>query len=458
MTQENQTADLSMMLEARERRAMQQTQLLSEYGCTLVSFSMNIAGPVKNSPLIRRGFALGSARLRAGIREIGGKILFHTEISEVTGCEGLYVTDLPADSVKRLCVGIEEATPLGRLFDLDVLTPEGRKLERPTPRRCLICGRPAAECARSRSHTVEELQNAAKALLRDELDRTDPDAIARRAVQSLLYEISVTPKPGLVDRAGSGSHNDMDFYTFLASASGLYPYFRTCAEAGITSSGEAAPSVLAALREAGREAERGMYAATGGVNTHKGAIFSMGLACAAAGRLPAEERTRPSAILAEAAAMCAGISSRELAAKDTEAAKDAEAPSQATAGERIYASHGITGIRGEAEAGFPSVAEYGLPVLEEGLRRGMSNDRAGCGALLAILAHTPDTNMISRGGLAAYGRIREKLLTLLEKDAWPDTETLEELGREFEEESLSPGGSADLLSLSWFLHLMREEA
>ncbi len=449
MTQDMPAADLSMMLEARERRAMQQSRLLSEYGNTLVSFSMNIAGPVKNSPLIRRGFLLGSRRLRAGIRECGGRILFRSEISEVTGCEGLYVTDLPADRAKKLCVGIEEGTPLGRLFDMDVLTPEGRKLERPSPRRCLICGRPAAECARSRSHTVEELQKAAGTLLREELDRTDQDAIAQRAVQSLLYEICVTPKPGLVDRAGSGSHRDMDIYTFLASASGLYPYFRACAQAGVLSSGEEPSPVLAALRETGRDAERGMYAVTGGVNTHKGAIFSMGIACAAAGRLPAEDRGKPAAILREASAMCEGIS-RELGTAKS------DAPGTPTAGERIYAAYGIAGIRGEAEAGFPSVAGYGLPALQEGLRRGMSNDRAGCGALLAILAHTPDTNMISRGGLRAYRRISEELAALLEKDRWPEKETLEALGREFEKEGLSPGGSADLLSLCWFLHLMEQ--
>ena len=440
--------DLVHVLEARERRVLRQQALLKQYGLPLVSFSMNIAGPVKNSPLIRRGFRLGRRTLLEQLRLSGVRVVHEEESDADTGCEALMVTDAKAETVKRIASAIEDSAPLGRLYDMDVIGTDGGKLGRPEPRRCLLCGRPAQVCARSRAHPVEELQSATRSLLTEALDEEDARTAAGLATRALLYEVCVTPKPGLVDRANNGSHRDMDFYSFMSSASVLWPYFHTCVTLGRRTAGQPAPDTLAALRWHGLQAECDMRRATGGVNTHKGAVYSMGLLCGALGRLAREAWADPDAVLSEISAMARGSVEKELGGVTAELAR--------TAGQRLYALYGVSGVRGEAEKGFPSVLAWGLPALESGLNEGKTADEAGAAALLTLLAHTTDTNMLARGGMARYQAAIERVRAVLEEAEVPSRETAEALDRAFIAENLSPGGSADLLSLCWMLHFLRE--
>ena len=444
------TVTLEQMLEARERRAHRQRALLEQYALPLVSFSMNIAGPVKNSPLIRRGFSAGQQALTEHLA-LSGCAIVHAESSDaVTGCEGLYVVSMAPDALKKLTCAIEEHAPLGRLFDMDVIAPDGQKLARPAPRRCLICSRSAAECARSRTHTVEQLQTATRTILEDALNGQDAKTAAGLAIRALLYEVCVTPKPGLVDRANNGSHRDMDLYTFLSSAAALQPYFETCVRIGRQTAGQPAAQTMAALRYHGMQAECDMRRATGGVNTHKGAIYSMGLVCGALGRLDREQWSTPELILNEAAAMAAGTVEKELGGMNVDTAK--------TAGERFYAMYGVAGVRGEAEQGFPAVLRHGLPVLEEGLNRGKTIDEAGAAALLSMIANTADTNLIARGGIAGQQAAAAGLRALLKQNRFPDRAALETLDRTYIAGNLSPGGSADLLALCFLLRFLKEAA
>lgn len=440
--------ELSQMLEARDRRVQRQKGLLEQYKLPIVSFTMNIAGPVKSSPLIRRGFHLGRELLMGQLARIKAPVCFSEDVDEITGCEGLYVVDTAPDILKAITCDIEDRTPLGRLFDLDVLAPDGSKLERSTPRRCLICGKPAKECARSRAHTVQELQTVAHDILEDTLKTHDAETAASLAVRALLYEVCTTPKPGLVDRVNSGSHRDMDIFSFMNSSAVLWPYFAQCVRTGYDTAARPAPITFDSLRWPGKLAESAMLDATGGVNTHKGAIFSMGLACAALGRLDREHWGRPELVLAQIAAMTKGTVERELAGLTQE--------DTVTAGQRFYLSYGITGIRGQAEAGFPVVLEYGLPILENGLAQGKDIDEAGASAMLAILAHTTDTNMISRGGLETHQKKMAQLQRLLAETPYPGRTAISALDREYIWANLSPGGSADLLALSYLLHFLKE--
>ena len=444
------TVTLEQMLEARERRASRQRALLAQYALPLVSFSMNIAGPVKNSPLIRRGFRLGERALKEHLALSGGAILHEEATDAVTGCEGLYAVDMDPVALKKLTCAMEEHSPLGRLFDMDVITPEGRKLERGAPRRCLICDRNASECARSRAHTVEELQAATRTILTDALRDYDAKEAAGLSVRALMYEVAVTPKPGLVDRANNGSHADMDFYSFASSASALHPYFETCVHIGRQTAGQRPPKTLAALRFPGRQAECDMRRATGGVNTHKGAIYSMGLVCGALGRLDRAQWRQPALVMQEAAAMAAGAVENELGGVAPETAK--------TPGERFYALYGVAGVRGEAAQGFPAVLRHGLPVLEAGLAQGKTVDEAGSAALLSMIAHTEDTNLIARGGIGRQKRAAAELQALLRQEPYPARAAVEALDRAYIEENLSPGGSADLLALCFLLHFLKEAA
>lgn len=441
--------ELPQMLEARERRVLRQRELLAEHRLPMISFTMNIAGPVKNSPSIRRGFRLGRELLFGQLARIKAPVKYPEEIDADTGCEGYYLVDAAPDLLKAVTCDIEDHTDLGRLFDLDVLTPDGVKLDRMTPRRCLICGRPAKECARSRAHTVEELQRHTHDLLTAALDGQDAGTAASLAVRSLLYEVCTTPKPGLVDRANSGSHSDMDIFTFMDSAAALWPYFARCVRVGRSTAFKPGPETFAALRWPGKLAEGAMLTATGGVNTHKGAIFSLGLVCGALGRLERERWGDSDLVLDQVAAMTAGTVERELAEQDQN--------ETATAGQRFYLQYGVTGVRGQAEAGFPTVRDHGLPVLESGLAQGKSLDEAGSAAMLTLLAHTTDTNMISRGGVEAQREESARLRELLVEHPYPDEEILAALDREYIRRNLSPGGSADLLAMCYLLHFLKEE-
>ncbi|MGN0999612.1 MAG: triphosphoribosyl-dephospho-CoA synthase CitG [Faecousia sp.] len=442
---------LMQMLEAREKRAMRQQTLLRDYGKTMVCFTMNIAGPVKNSPQIRRGFILGKRLLENQFRVAGIHVLHFEEINENTGNEAFFVLEKNAMAVKTLTVEIEDHSSLGRLFDMDVLCPDGRKVDRQelglSGRKCLICGGPAQACARSRTHSVAQLQEKTWEILRRARDDADSADAARLATQALLYEAATTPKPGLVDRENRGSHRDMDFFTFQASAAALYPYFARCVRIGRET--EDAQQTFRRLRLPGKLAEGEMLRATNGVNTHKGAIFSLGILCGALGRLEREQWRDPNAVLSECAAMTKGLVSEDYVNLSPETAK--------TAGQKLYLQYGITGVRGQAEAGFPAVLDVGLPKLEAALAAGKSINDSGCAALLSMLANTVDTNMIHRGGYARAKKAAEEIDTLLKKEPFPSHETLEKLDAEFIRDNLSPGGTADLLAMVYLLHFLKEE-
>lgn len=439
------------MLEARERRVARQQALLNAYGKTMVCFTMNIAGPVKNSPLIRRGYGLGKRLLRQQLTAAGIPVVYFEEIREKTGNEAIFLLDAAPLAVKSVTVELEDHAPIGRLFDMDVLCPDGRKVDRQElgqpGRKCLICGGMAQACARSRTHSVAELQEKTREILEDAVQQEDCRTAARLASQALLYEVATTPKPGLVDRENSGSHRDMDVFTFQASAAALYPYFSQCVKIGRET--EDAQETFRRLRLPGKIAEGDMLRTTGGVNTHKGAIFSMGILCGALGRLERAQWGNPEAVLAECAAMTKDVVSRDYGNLTPETAK--------TAGQKLYLQYGITGVRGQAEAGFPAVRNVGLPKLEAALAAGKSINEAGCAALLAMLADTVDTNMIHRGGYDLAKKTAEKIAELLKNEPFPSKEMLEELNDEFVLKNLSPGGTADLLALAYLLHFLKEE-
>lgn len=447
------TVSLLEMLDARERRVHRQQALQTEYHTPLVCFTMNIAGPVKTSPLIRRGFARGRELLERQLLRCKIKPLHVDIVRENTGCEAFYALDADPLEIKRITTLIEDSSPLGRLFDMDVLRPDGKKVDREElhleGRRCLICGGPAKVCSSRRIHSVAELQEKTTTILTDTLNELDIHTAAQQAVRALLYEVTTTPKPGLVDRRNSGSHTDMDSFTFMSSAASLAAYFASCARVGRETSAKPAAETFHRLRPLGCEAEGEMLAATHGVNTHKGAIFSIGIVCAALGRLNRELWSDPARVLSETAAMTAGLTAQDFAGVTAEDA--------VTAGQKLYVEYGITGVRGQVEAGLPAVLGYGLPALEKGLAQGYDINRAGCGALLAILTHSTDTNIIARSSRQRQLALVEELNVLLTKTPYPDETVLAAMDDRFIAENLSPGGSADLLALTYLLHFFKSE-
>ena len=357
--------------------------------------------------------------------------------------------------MKKICASIETAPPLGRLFDLDVLSADGHKLERTEigapERSCLVCGAPGRGCASRRLHTVEELQAATQKILRNHFAPLDAEQIAGHAERSLLDEVFTTPKPGLVDCRNNGSHRDMNPDTFRASAKALRPYFASCVSLGQSTALQKREDTFAALRLAGLQAENAMYAATGGVNTHKGMIFSLGLLCGALGRLWSVDTPIPSLpqILQEAQLLAAPAVAQDFS-------RITEEGSCTTSGETLYHLHGITGIRGEAAAGFPSISKCALPAYRHARSAGLSQNDAGAVTLLHLIASVHDTNLYRRGGTEGYQFASESARALLAQASLPTIEQIQVLDDAFIARNLSPGGCADLLALTYFLFSLED--
>lgn len=261
-----------------------------------------------------------------------------------------------------------------------------------------------------------------------------PAEIALLARQALEEEVLLTPKPGLVDRRNTGAHTDMDADTFLRSAAALEPFFERLAQAGAETASLAADGILPLLRPVGLAGEEAMYRATGGINTHKGALFSMGLLCAAAGRLSASDRVVvPDALCKTAAELASGVS--------------AELSGSGTHGLDACRRYGGRGVRGEAEDGFPSVLELALPAYRTA-RKTRSHEEAALCALLALTAQVDDTTVLHRAGREGLCWLQEQAKSLLPV---PGKEALEALDDCCIARNISPGGCADLLAVMLFL-------
>lgn len=145
------------MMRCRERRAAIQQSYLDIYHKTVISFCMNIPGPIKTNPDIRKAFELGASEISDALSAEKLCVLSQYSFHDKTGDELLLCVDGDAASVKKLMYKIEEVHPLGRLYDIDVLAPNGTKLSRPAFRKCILCDCQAQECARSRKHSVDEM-------------------------------------------------------------------------------------------------------------------------------------------------------------------------------------------------------------------------------------------------------------------------------------------------------------
>ena len=436
---------LEEMLAAREIRVAKQKQLLKTYQQPLICFTMNIPGPIKVTPLVKCGFQLGCLRIQQALKKAGLPVLSLEKTWERTGLEAYYVVKSSALDVKKLMVAIESQDALGRLLDIDVLKPDGSKVSREElqlpGRLCLLCGKPAQECARSRTHTVADLTKHIKQVL----ENTLLDTVTTCAREALQAEADATPKPGLVDRDNPGAHKDMDHATFDKSIVAITPYFRQMAQVGLywKGSGE---DLFKAIRPLGSAAEKAMFQATAGINTHKGIIFSLGIMVAYALWYFQTKGT----FEADAILQLCGTQTKKLLAQDF---ADIDKAHPRTHGERLYVQYGFTGIRGEVMAGFPAVREVGLPAINKFLAQQQNREKVHIQTLLTLLEKVEDTNILIRTNreMLHYARSQAKRVLALGGAFTPEgLKAIWQLNTDFVEKNLSPGGTADLLICTIF--------
>ncbi len=426
---------LQEILLSREERVLRQDRMRKRFSSAILSFTLNIAGPIKTSPLILRAFREGRKILLSLFSP--KEILEMQSWEEKTGPLLILALSLPAEEIKKRCLPVEEEHPLGRLFDFDVLSPWGEKISRKVPRRCLICEEDAFFCSSRRHHSVEELQKKTNEILVSFFLKKDAAHLAELCHASLLFELHTTPKPGLVDENNNGSHADMDLPMFEKSAEALFPLWEASFRLGFETRGALPEEIFLSLRALGLEAEQKMLSKTKGVNTHKGALFSFCLFCAAAGSVYNGAALPSVSEICEAVKPIASVSLLDY--------------------EKSGGAPPLTGARGEAALGFPSAREVALPILKSLFAEGASSHTAGGVALLCLIAIGRDTNLVSRGGAEGAAWAKARVQALLERNPVPTKEEMLELDEEFIRKNLSPGGSADLLALSFLMYQIEKD-
>lgn len=430
------TGDVTVMemMQARDERALRQQRLMQK-GSALVCLTMNIPGPRKTSPMIYAAFLEGKRLIAAALPQV----IFAEQTLAKTGFEACYL--LPGDALqaKRILCALEDDTPLGRLFDIDVLNSDGQKISREELgfplRRCFLCGQPAFVCARSRAHTVADMMGEIERRIAPFYREQTLRRLSRAAVEALEREARTTPKPGLVDERNCGSHPDMNLAMLLSSARALEGYFFRCAQLGFDCrEGDLFP----ALQAAGVQAEEDMLSVTGGVNTHKGAIFSLGILCAAGARCAADFQTEADAVCRRAGDIARPAVERYLASITT----------AHTFGEKLYLQQGIRGIRGEAADGFPALRAL-WPVFRQEAEQ-LSLNEAGVRAIIRLLSHIQDTTLVKRGGAQGEAFARTQAQRIRRHGFV--TEEIIALDDGMIARHLTCGGCADLLACLYFLY------
>ncbi|MDO7895842.1 triphosphoribosyl-dephospho-CoA synthase [Pseudomonas citrulli] len=263
------------------------------------------------------------------------------------------------------------------------------------------------------------------------------ERLADLAVDALIDEADLSPKPALVDRRGNGAHTDLHLGLMHASALSLWPAFKAMAEAAIES-GEVNLPLREALGRIGREGEAAMLATTGGVNTHRGAIWALGLLVAAAALEP--ESSVASAIALRAARLAL--------------LEDRYAPKSFSHGTQVAQRYGARGAREEAQLGFPSILQRALPQLRRSRAQGHGEQNARLDALLAIMTELADTCVLYRAGEPGLHAMQCGAQAVLDAGGSASLDgrrRLHGLDQQLIALNASPGGAADLLAACLFV-------
>lgn len=270
------------------------------------------------------------------------------------------------------------------------------------------------------------------------------ERLADLAVDALIDEADLSPKPALVDRRGSGAHTDLHLGLMHASALSLWPAFKEMAEAALDC-GEIGLPLREALGRIGREGEAAMLATTGGVNTHRGAIWALGLLVAAATLEP--ESSAAGAVTLRAARLAL--------------LNDRHAPQPLSHGAQVAQRYGARGAREEAQLAFPAVTTLALPQLKRSRAAGVGEQNARLDALLAIMTRLADTCVLYRAGEAGLQAMQQGARAVLDAGGSASLggrRHLHALDQQLIALNASPGGAADLLAACLFLDRLERGA
>lgn len=415
-----------------------------------LSFSLNIPGYPKSNSTVKDFFKFCLTDLKRHLKS-------HT--IEISMADAVEICDAAGDfflapfgkshlnilEVKEIFEEFEERHPLGRFLDVDLNDEQGHTVSSGKSKMCFYCKiQPAIECRRSNAHDPEQVRaymfGEMAEFYRMHKEMQISKKLTTLAIRAILLEISLTPKPGLVDKFSSGSHSDMDYQTFINSSAAISVWFEELVRAGLNFQQDDLSKALPVIRKIGLKMEEAMFQETGNVNTQKGIIFLLGLSLFATGKLYKEgslldvEKFR-----SVVKNICKDLVANELGRGGT---------NQGSHGETVFSKYGCSGARGEAESGFETVFEKGLPMLS-GLEE--LNDQSLINCFLSIASSNTDTNIIYRCGPGVLSSFQQLCQNALKNFTSENYDAVLDFCRT---RNISPGGSADLLAVSIFLWLV----
>ncbi|MDD4540945.1 MAG: triphosphoribosyl-dephospho-CoA synthase, partial [Eubacteriales bacterium] len=397
-----------------------------------LSVTLLMPGTTKSTSLSRAFLHEYCIYLRGQLLGQGFDITQEEPCPDPAGDAYFFVLSAATDpyQLKTFTILLEEEFLWARVLDLDLYLSENRQVSRSdinSPERsCLICGEMAHVCSRSQRHPTTELQQLVRQYQCAGLLQLLPERMGAAATAAALSELLVAPKPGLVTGSDSGSHPDMDRFTYAESIAALRGYFEAAAACGLRKAlyrnlpFEAASAedpdenflqTVSELHRQGLRAERQMFAATGGVNTQKGFIYLSGIVLASAAALALDPFLFALKFGSENETRLIERWQQEIR-RWTQALHSVQKnnPGQkATAGETFNRLYGVEGVRGEAAAGLKNVFQLALPFYRGLRRRNMGQNEASVVTLLLLLSAVDDTTLIKRAGLQRAQEIREEL-------------------------------------------------
>ena len=411
--------NIQSILSNRESRS--QAVAKAALSSDIITVKANIPGGDKR---IRESFLIVRYFTNRVLEEFGGKVKFYD------GADGICaVISVSGERLKERAVEIEKSDPIGRFTDIDVYSKgESHSLSRGYMRKCYICENAAFICARQGTHTVEELLDTIKSSTR----KFFFERIAVILKDSLMAELNLENKFGLVTPASNGSHGDLNYTIMQTAQDAIIPYLVRLFWTGFYF--DSTEGLLEKLRPIGQEAEKAMYSAVGGANAYKGFIFVAGVLLASTGYILSAGGEYEE-IFSTAGKVCRGITA-ELKSSGADE----------SFGIKAYKEYGITGVRGHAENGFSVVREA------EKLIDCEYSSESLLKVLCYIVGNIEDTVLLKRSGsVQRYKYFKDRIYSA----DITDKQQIKRLNEECINNGISIGGSADVLAAAVLLKKLR---
>ncbi len=441
------------VLSAREKRAKIRGQF-AQKGVATISLTFNIPGFPKHNQLTDSCFDNVLDELKTFL--LANRIFIKNKenFDEIDDAGRFFITELDTkinlDVIKEFTENFETNHALGRILDVDIFDANAQPVSSGQSKPCVICkDKSAIRCMRENTHTYDELRKFIfdKIWIYNTEQRNIKikKKLSEMATRAIVQEVSLSPKPGLVDFYTSGAHSDMDYYTFIASSAAISQFWAEFADYGLNYNGNLTDA-LPTLRQIGIRAENQMFEATKGVNTQKGLIFMLGLSIFTSAYVLKDNKNFEEKLFVKTMReMCKDLVKKDLVRSEKLTSN----------GEKTFKKYGLkgAGARHQAEAGLPIIFDEILPFFIKKLNFDNPKpeiDKVLQTALLKIIYKLDDSNVLYRKNIVVAEEVKKKAKLVLKEAG-----SYDKFCDFCLKNNVSPGGAADMLAVGLFLYFVK---